>query len=89
MDTPPLFPNTKALLETERRIAANYVSKLDSWRLTFTFPLIFAARAVCFLIGANKDPKLIERVFSGDVTLPAAQVDQNAKHITWIIEQNS
>ena len=87
--TASLFPNTKALLETERRIAANYVSKLDSWRLTFTFPLIFAARAVCFLIGANKDPKLIERVFSGDVTLPAAHVDQNAKQVTWIIEQNS
>lgn len=84
-----LFPNTKPLLETERRIAANYVSKLDSWRLTFAFPLIFAARAVCFLIGANKDPKLIERVLSGDVTLPAAHVDQNAKQVTWIIEQNS
>jgi 6-phosphogluconolactonase len=87
--TASLFPNTKALLETDRRIAANYVPKLDSWRLTFTFPLIFAARAVCFLIGANKDPKLIERVFSGDVTLPAGHVDQNAKHVTWIIEENS
>jgi 6-phosphogluconolactonase len=87
--TASLFPDTKALLETERRIVANYVPKLNSWRLTFTFPLIFAARAVCFLIGANKDPKLIERVFSGDGTLPAAHVDQNAKQVTWIIEQNS
>jgi 6-phosphogluconolactonase len=87
--TASLFPDTKALLETERRIVGNYVPKLNSWRLTFTFPLIFAARAVCFLIGANKDPKLIERVFSGDVTLPATHVDQNAKQVTWIIAQNS
>ena len=87
--TASLFPDTEALLETERRVAANYVPKLDSWRLTFTFPLIFAARAVCFFIGANKDPKLIERVFSGDVALPAARVDQNAKQVTWIIEQES
>lgn len=87
--TASLFPDTDALLETERRVAANYVPKMDSWRLTFTFPLIFAARAVCFLIGANKDPKLIERVFSGDLALPAAQVDQNAKQVTWIIEQKS
>jgi 6-phosphogluconolactonase len=87
--TASLFPDTEALLETERRVAANYVPKLDSWRLTFTFPLIFAARAVCFFIGANKDPKLIERVFSGDVALPAAHVDQNAKQVTWIIEQES
>ena len=87
--TASLFPDTEALLQTERRVAANHVPKLDSWRLTLTFPLIFNARAVCFLIGSNKDPKLIERVFSGDVALPAARVDQNAKQVTWIIEQKS
>jgi 6-phosphogluconolactonase len=87
--TASLFPETEALSETERRVMANYVSKLNSWRLTFTFPLIFAARAVCFLIGANKDPKLIERIFSGDSALPAVRVDQNAKSVTWIIEQKS
>jgi 6-phosphogluconolactonase len=87
--TASLFPGTEALSETERRVVANYVPKLNSWRLTFTFPLIFAARAVCFLIGANKDPKLIERIFSGDPALPAGRVDQNAKSVTWIIEQKS
>ena len=87
--TASLFPGTEALSETERRVIANYVPKFNSWRLTFTFPLIFAARTVCFLIGANKDPKLIERIFSGDSALPAARVDQNAKSVTWIIEQKS
>jgi len=87
--TASLFPGTEALSEMERRVMANYVPKLNSWRLTFTFPLVFAARTVCFLIGANKDPKLVERVFSGDPTLPAVRVDQNAKSVTWIIEQKS
>ena len=87
--TASLFPGTEALSETERRVMANYVLKFNSWRLTFTFPLIFAARTVCFLIGANKDPKLIERIFSGDSALPAARVDQNAKSVTWIIEPQS
>ena len=87
--TASLFPGTGALSETERRVVANYVPKLSSWRLTFTFPFIFAARAVCFLIGANKDPNLIERIFSGDPALPAARVDQNAKSVTWIMEQKS
>ena len=87
--TASLFPGTDALSETERRVIANYVPKFNSWRLTFTFPLIFAARTVCFLIGANKDPKLIERIFSGDSALPAARVDQNAKSVTWIIEPQS
>lgn len=87
--TASLFPGTDALSERQNRVVANYVSKLNSWRLTFTFPLIFAARAVCFLIGANKDPKLIERIFSGDPALPAARVDQNAKSVTWIIEEKT
>ncbi len=87
--TASLFPGTGALSETERRVIAHSVPKFNSWRLTFTFPLIFAARTVCFLIGANKDPKLIERIFSGDSALPAARVDQNAKSVTWIIEPQS
>jgi 6-phosphogluconolactonase len=87
--TASLFPGTEALSETERRVMANYVPKLNSWRLTFTFPLIFAARAICFFIGGNKDPKLIERIFSGDAAFPAARVDQNAKSVTWIIEQKA
>jgi 6-phosphogluconolactonase len=87
--TASLFPGTDALRETDQRVVANYVAKLNSWRLTFTFPLIFAAGAVCFLIGANKDPKLIERIFSGDAALPATRVHQSAKNVTWIIEEKS
>ena len=85
--TASLFPGTAALEETARRIVANYVPKFQSWRLTFTFPLIFAARAVCFLVGANKDAKLIERIFSGDQSLPAARVDKNARAVTWILAE--
>src|SRR6476646_2685599 len=87
--TASLFPGTEALSETERRVMANYVPKLNSWRLTFTFPLVFAARAVCFLLGANKDPRLIEWILSADPALPDAQVDQNAKSVMWIIDEKS
>jgi len=85
--TASLFPGTAALEERNRLVVANYVPKFESWRLTFTFPLIFAARAVCFLVGANKDPKLIERIFSGDESLPAARVDKNGRAVTWILAE--
>ena len=52
--TASLFPGTVALDETIRRVDANFVPKLDAWRLTFTFPLINHARHVCFLVGARK-----------------------------------
>lgn len=85
--TASLFPGTAALTESERRVVANYVPQMQSWRLTFTFPLILAARAICFLIGANKDERLIERVFAGDESLPAARVDKEASNVTWILSE--
>ena len=83
--TASLFPETAALHEMNRRVAANYVPKLQSWRLTFTFPLIMAAREICFLVDSNKPESLIDRIFSGDESLPAARVDHETKRVAWII----
>jgi 6-phosphogluconolactonase len=85
--TASLFPGTAALDETIRRVAANFVPKLDTWRLTFTFPLINHARHVCFLVGAAKNAGLIERVLEGDPEFPASRVDPSAGDVTWIIGQ--
>jgi 6-phosphogluconolactonase len=85
--TASLFPGTVALDETIRRVVANFVPKLDAWRLTFTFPLINHARHVCFLIGAAKKADLIERVLEGDPEFPASRVNPPAGDVTWIIGQ--
>jgi 6-phosphogluconolactonase len=83
--TASLFPGTAALEETTRRVMANFVPKLNTWRLTFTFPLINAARHILFLVGASKNPELIERVLEGDLEFPAARVNPSAGEVTWII----
>jgi 6-phosphogluconolactonase len=83
--TASLFPGTVALDETIRRVVANFVPKLDAWRLTFTFPLINHARQVCFLVGASKNANLIERVLEGDPQFPAARVNPSDGDVTWII----
>src|SRR6266576_1305714 len=83
--TASLFPGTAALEETTRRVLANFVPKLNAWRLTFTFPLINHARHILLLVGAAKNPGLIERVLEGDQQLPAARVDPSAGEVTWII----
>jgi 6-phosphogluconolactonase len=85
--TASLFPGTAALGETTRRVVANFVPKLDTWRLTFTLPLINQARHVCFLVNANKHDKLIARVLDGDRQYPAAQVNPTAGDLTWILGQ--
>jgi 6-phosphogluconolactonase len=83
--TASLFPGTAALEETIRRIVANFVPKLHAWRLTFTFPLINHARHICFLVGAAKNARLIERVLEGDPQFPASGVNPSAGDVTWII----
>jgi 6-phosphogluconolactonase len=83
--TASLFPGTAALEENVRRVAANFVPKLNTWRLTFTYPLINHARQVCFLVNANKHAQLIERVLEGDTQYPSARVNPSAGKLTWIL----
>ena len=85
--TASLFPGTAALEDMTRQVVANFVSKLNAWRLTFTFPLINHARHILFLVGASKNPELIERVLGGDRQFPAARVNPSAGEVTWIIEE--
>jgi 6-phosphogluconolactonase len=86
--TASLFPGTAALEEMTRRVVANFVPKLNAWRLTFTFPLINRARHILFLVGASKNPELIERVLAGDRQFPAARVNPVAGEVTWIIGES-
>jgi 6-phosphogluconolactonase len=83
--TASLFSGTPALEEKQRAVIDNFVPKFDSWRLTFTLPLINAARHVCFLVNAGKPPELIEAVLRGDSRYPAARVRPEAGRVTWIL----
>src|SRR5258705_11766575 len=83
--TASLFPGTAALEEMARRVVANFVPKLNAWRLTFTFPLIDHARHILFLVGASKNPELIKLVLAGDRQFPAGRVNPVAGEVTWMI----
>ena len=83
--TASLFPGTVALDEMTRRVVANFVPKLNAWRLTFTFPLINHAWHILFLVGASKNPELIKLVLAGDPQFPAARVNPVAGEVTWMI----
>jgi 6-phosphogluconolactonase len=85
--TASLFPGTVALEEVVRRVVANFVPKLNAWRLTFTFPLINHARHICFLVNASKHADLIERVLQGDPQFPASRVQPTMGDVTWILGQ--
>jgi 6-phosphogluconolactonase len=83
--TASLFPGTPAVDERKRWVVENYVPKFEMWRLTFTYPLIDAARHVCFLVNsAGKDDVLAE-VFSGTSSFPCAAVNPADGKLTWLL----
>lgn len=85
--TASLFPETAALEEKDRKVVANFIPKFDSWRLTFTYPLINQARHVCFLANANKNPALLDEILQGDQKYPAARVAPVNGDLTWILAE--
>jgi 6-phosphogluconolactonase len=85
--TASLFPGTTALEEVTRRVVANHVPKLDTWRLTFTYPFINQARHICFLANANKNAALLKDILEGDQQYPAARVAPVDGDLTWILAE--
>jgi len=91
--TASLFPGTHALPERRRLVAAQFVPVIGRNRMTFTFPLINAARRVTFLVtGADKAP-VVASVLSSDagakVRLPAAQVAPANGELTFILDTDA
>lgn len=87
--TASLFPGTAALGEQSRRVVANFVPQLESWRLTFTYPVLAAARSICFLVDGKKHVGLIDKVLAGDQQYPAARVENAGGAITWIVAETA
>jgi 6-phosphogluconolactonase len=87
--TASLFPGTAALQEKSRLVVANWVEKLKTNRLTFTLPLLNAARCVMFLVsGTDKAPVLktvLEENAPGE-QYPAKLVRPAAGKLIWMLD---
>jgi 6-phosphogluconolactonase len=88
--TASLFPGTAALQEQSRLIIANWVEKLKGSRLTFTLPVLNAARCVAFVVsGMDKAPALRE-VLQGDAPgeqYPAKLVRPSDGKLIWFVDR--
>jgi 6-phosphogluconolactonase len=76
-----LFPGSPALEETKRNVIPATGPKPPPQRITFTFPLINAAREVAFLVKEDSKQTVVAEVQAGDLRYPAAKV----KPATWLL----
>jgi 6-phosphogluconolactonase len=87
--TASLFPGTAALRETARWVVAQYVEGMTTWRVTFTAPLINAARHVAFLAeGAGKAQMLWnvrEGPYQPDVW-PSQLIQPVSGELHWLVD---
>jgi 6-phosphogluconolactonase len=83
--TASLFPDTPALKETQKNVVPNFVPKFKANRLTFTFPLINAARCVAFAVNDKTKQPIIDRVLAGNSGFPSEQVKPVDGEILWFI----
>jgi len=88
--TASLFPGTAALQEKSRLVVANWVEKLRTHRLTFTLPVLNAARCVAFLVsGTDKAPALkavLEESVPGE-QYPAKLVRPTNGRLIWFVDR--
>jgi 6-phosphogluconolactonase len=86
--TASLFPGSKGLEEKTRWVIANPVEKFKTDRITFTYPVLNAARVVLLLVaGADKAP-MLRQVF-GDTrgTYPVERVEPRDGVKVWMLDQ--
>jgi 6-phosphogluconolactonase len=85
-----LFPGTDGLREKSRLVIANWVEKLKTSRLTFTLPVLNAARCVAFLVsGLDKAPAL-HAVLEGDAPgeqYPSKLIQPADGKLIWFVDR--
>jgi 6-phosphogluconolactonase len=89
--TASLFPHTAALKDTAHTVAANYVEKLGSHRLTLTLRTLNAAATVLFLVCGAAKAEALGKVFESngveDGTLPARLVRPVQGELLWLVDE--
>lgn len=83
--TASLFPGSPALAETNRNVIPATGPKPPPQRITFTFPLINAARHVCFLVNDSGKAEIVNEVIAGNSAYPAARVRPESGAVTWLL----
>lgn len=85
--TASLFPGTTALDEEQRWVVANWVPQQHTWRMTFTYPLIAAARDVVIVVTGADKAGPIRAIRAGGSGLPTERV--SGDRVEWIVDADA
>ena len=88
--TASLFPGTAGLKERSRLVIANWVEKMKTHRLSFTLPVLNAAREVAFLVSGTDKAPVLKAVLEGNEPgeqYPAKLVQPKDGKLIWFLDR--
>jgi len=88
--TASLFPGTAALEEKDRLVAANWVEKLNTFRITLTFPVLNSAASVIFLVSGDEKAEMVRRALEEPAAnLPCQRVRPKPGELVWYLDKGA
>jgi len=90
--TASLFPFTEALKESKKNVAVNWVEKLNTNRLTFTYRAINNASNVIFLVSGESKAEALKEILKGEYQpekYPAQAVKLKDGDLFWLIDHQA
>jgi 6-phosphogluconolactonase len=85
--TASLFPGTAGLAEQQRLVIANRVEKFNTYRISFTYPVLNSAAAVTFLVSGAEKAGILHRVLEEPgAGLPAQAVRPFDGSLVWLLD---
>jgi 6-phosphogluconolactonase len=85
--TASLFPGSPALDETRRLVVPNSIDYMPHERVTFTFPVLNAARVIAFMIAGRDKAENLARALNGDPAVPAGRIHPTDGEVRWYLDR--
>jgi 6-phosphogluconolactonase len=87
--TASIFPGSEVLHETQRLVAAPFVEKFQSYRITMTLPLLNNGASVVFLVSGSEKAKIVKEIFGGPQKYPAQAVKPTNGELLWMLDKDA
>jgi 6-phosphogluconolactonase len=84
--TASLFPDGPAVEETRRLVVPSEIEYMPHPRVTFTLPVLNAARAVAFLVTGRDKASALAKALAGDPSVPAGRVHPDGE-LRWYVDR--
>ena len=87
--TASLFPGSKAVRELNKRVVANWVEKLNTWRVTFTRPVLNHTECALLMVAGQDKANALRAVMNqgSPDNYPVKYVQPTHGDLIWIVDQ--